>query len=84
MEKRILVTIHPFLLQQEIKLYEGKEQIKTFISTLQELATTIEQICDTYNVEDVVLSGMSAYTHRYADKIASNKYNNKAIRITVL
>ena len=84
MEKRLVVQIHPFLMQQEIKVYEGKNEAKTFTSTLQELVHTIESVCDNYGIEDVVLSGMPAYTHRYANQIASNKFSNKAIRISVL
>lgn len=84
MEKRIVVSIHPFLMQQEVKLYEGKNEVKTFSSTLQELVNTIEKICDTYNVEDVTLSGMSLYAHRYANQITSNKYTNKIIRVSVI
>ena len=84
MEKRLVVQIHPFLIQQEIKMYDGQNEAKTFTSTLQELAHTIESVCDNYEIEDVVLTGIPAYTHRYASQITSNKFRNKAIQIYII
>lgn len=72
----IAVSIHPFVVMQEISIYRNGGCIKTELCPFRDLEQTLYTLCKQYNINQVDLSGGQLFALRIKDNFAAKKYNN--------
>ena len=73
---RIVATIHPFVLIQEISVYKNDECIKNVSCSLTDMEDTIYTLCKEFNVNKVDIAGGQLYGLKIKEHFAANKFNN--------
>jgi len=75
MNDNITAFIHAFILEQEVKVYQNGECIKTVKCTLDDLEETIYSLVNLYNIKQINLAGNQLYSLRVKEKMMDSKYN---------
>ncbi len=80
---QIVVTIHPFMLEQEIFVYVGEEPAQVISCTLETMPERIYTLCERYGIEDVHFHGGQFYAHKFSDQLVMNKFGKKNIKVHI-
>ena len=72
----IAVTIHPFVIMQEISIYRNGGCIKTEFCPFRDLEKTLYVLCRQHGINQVDLKGGQLFALRIKDNFATNKYDN--------
>ena len=73
---RIVVTIRPFKLYQEVMVFHDQECIDTIEAPLDEVSSEIRKLSTKYDITKVDLAGDSIFTHQIKDELNDlTKYN---------
>lgn len=83
MNRHITCCIHPFVMEQEVNVYDNGECIRTSKCTLDNIEEIIYSLVNLYNVEQIDLAGNQLYGLKIKDNLASSKYNLNDVNITV-
>lgn len=84
MDKNIIATIHPFMLGQEILVYNEKgECIHSFETTIDNVNNLIYTLCEEYDINKVTFIGGQIYSKKFKDEFAANKFGNRKIEVTI-
>ena len=81
--KEAIIRLNPFISKQKIYIYEDSTHIDTTETKIGEIAESVMEICDKYNLDKIILSGSKSYSAGIKN-IISNKYiakYNKEITI---
>lgn len=57
MNNHLIVNFRPFVMQQEVFIYQNGEMVKKACPIMNELRSTVEQLCKEYNIERVNICG---------------------------
>lgn len=71
----IVVTIQPFVLEQEIQVYKNGECVKTSKINLTNLDEGIAIEAKLFNIKNVDLAGDKNFTQMVKQKLTQNKFN---------
>ena len=82
-KNKIAATIHPFVLGQEIYIYQDGKYIKTVECTLETMCPLINKLCNEYNIDDVHFYGGQLYSLKFKDEFAANKYGKRKIKVHI-
>ena len=83
--KYLVCVIHPFILDQEVSVYDGDECIKTFTCELSDLDKTLYAYCMKENIRQIKLSGSQLYALKIKDDFVDNKFDNsESIQIDII
>ena len=83
MNKHIVCNIHPFVLEQEVNVYDNGECIKTAKCTLDNLEENISSLINMYNIKQIDLAGNQLYNLKVKENLLSSKYDLNDINITI-
>ena len=70
----VAVTIHPFVINQEISVYKNGECVKTKICPFNDLEEVLYSLCKKYGINQVEISGGQLFALRIKENFAAKKY----------
>jgi hypothetical protein len=79
----IVVTIHPFVREQEVNVYIEEKCVKTVQSTLEDLEETVFKLCKKYDINNVITFGGQLYALKMKEHFATSKFSKYNINIEV-
>ena len=83
--KRIVVDVHPFLLNQTIQVYNNEQlesEQKTFLYGIDKVIATM---CKTENIAEVNLKGSHSFTQRIRENILKDgRFEHMNIQVNIL
>ena len=80
---RVVVTIHPFKLLQEVLVFKNQECIDKEEVGMDNITETIKKFCTKYNIDHVDLSGSKVYTVLIQDELTDLSKYNKILNIEI-
>lgn len=84
MNKHIIAMIHPFVVEQEVSVYDNGECIKTINCTLDNIENAILSLVNQYNIKQIDLAGNQIYNLKIRDNINTNtNFNKNELNITI-
>jgi hypothetical protein len=84
MNKHIIAMVHPFVVEQEVSVYDNGECIKTMNCTLDNIENTILTLANQYNIKQIDLAGSQIYNLKIRDNINTNtNFNKNELNITI-
>jgi len=82
MKKKFIVTsIHPFVLKQEVSVYEDNKCIKSIMCNLDDIENTIETFVKEYDIDTINIQNKE-YGTKIKDHLVS-KYTDKSLNINI-
>lgn len=81
--KHIVCYIHPFVIEQEVYIYDEGKCVKTTKCNFNDLEETLYTLSKEYNISQIDLSGSQLYGLKIKDNMTSNKYDLNNLTITV-
>lgn len=84
MDRYVIGYIHPFVLGQQIAIYENEKEIASFDCTLDQMEEMIYNLCVTYNVNKVIFKGGQLYALKFKDNFIAHKFGNKNIEVQII
>lgn len=84
MDKHIVAYIHPFVLGQQIVIYDNEKQLESFDCTLDQMEEMIYNLCVSQNINKVIFKGGQLYALKFKDNFAAHKFGNKNIEVKVI
>ena len=82
--KFIVARIDPFLLEQEIRVYENRECIREVSCNIKEFCTKVYQLCEEYDIKDVNFKGGKFIAMKFQKDFLNNKFGKRDISINIL
>jgi len=82
--KKIIGIIHPFDLYQTFYVYEDGNKLDAMQIKIKDIPNTIFQLCETYNVYQLDLSGAERFSKKIIQDIQKQeliKYNKNILTI---
>lgn len=79
----ILVNYRPFIMAQEISVWEMGKCIESFQATIDEIPDTVRGLCNKYSGAQVALYGNKDYLSKFKAELGS-KFINDDIEIVIL
>ena len=83
MNKHIVCCIHPFVVTQEIDVYQNGECIKTVKCALDQLEDTIVELGMKYNINKIDLKGGQLYSLKIKENLELNKYTENKFEVYI-
>ena len=81
---RIIASVHPFVMNQEIKVYNQQgECVKTVGVKINEIGETCFNLCEDFNINQVILVGDKIYSEKIK-KNFNTKFNEFGIEIIII
>lgn len=80
MAKKIICRLQPFLMEQDIYVYENGNKLDATKATSQDLINTIISLADRYNIKSIDFSGPAQYSRGIGNQLQEAslvKYNQK-------
>ena len=82
MDKYVVVSIRPFVLNQKIEIYNnGNIEIKE--ASLTNLGQAIYNICNTYNIQNVHLHGSRFMANKIENQFLNYKFGKNDIKFYI-
>lgn len=84
--KKIVTVIKPFIMQQNIFVYEDGNKIDLFSVNLEDIENSLIETAKKYDVTDIELIGSKSYSKGIKNKIEvaeMNKYNENKLNIKI-
>ena len=78
--EHLIVTVHPFLMKQEIRVYKDNQQIDSTECSLENLANICYNFCKKYDIHQIDFSGNKDFGLKIEEKFACD-YNDFEIKI---
>lgn len=78
----IVTAIHPFVIEQEVRVYEEEECKKNVKCTLNELENVIIFLAKEFNVQEIGLGGNQSFALHLKEELMS-KYAENHFNITI-
>lgn len=83
--KRIVVDIHPFLLNQTIQVYNNSQLEKEYKTNLFGIDKVIATMCKTDDIAEVNLKGNETFTKRIKENILKDgRFEHMNIEVNLL
>ena len=85
--KKIVSVIKPFVINQNVFVYEDGNKIDVLFSPLEEIQNLIVNTATQYEITDVELIGSKKYLNGIANKIKEvelTKYNENKLNINII
>lgn len=83
--KRIVIDIHPFLLNQTIQIYNDNQVEEEYKTHLYGIDKVIATICKEKNITEVNIKGGNAFTKRIKDNILKDgRFEHMNISVNLL
>lgn len=82
--KKIVSVIKPFIMQQNVFVYENGNKIDVINSTLDDIEDNFLNLIDKYNIEQIELIGPKNYSKGIKKKFQEkelSKYNKNSVNI---
>lgn len=80
----VIAMIHPFIIDQDIKVYKNDECVETLKCKLDEVEQTCCFLCRKYNIHELNLDGNQFYAKHFKDKFIQHKFiNNFDINVQI-
>ena len=76
----VVVCVHPFVMRQEISVFQNGECVKHIECDLNELDKIAYDLCKEYNIHQLDYAGAKDYGLKLEEKINLYKYGNFAIQ----
>jgi len=84
MNKHIIAMVHPFVVEQEVSVYDNGECVKTINCTLDNIENAILSLVNQYDVKQIDLAGNQIYNLKIRDNINTNtNFNKNELNITI-
>lgn len=84
MNKHIIAMVHPFVVEQEVRVYDNGECIKITSCTLDNIENTILTLANQYNIKQIDLAGSQIYNLKIRDNMNANtNFNKNELNITI-
>ena len=80
---RIVATIHPFVLDQEIYAYVGDECVQIVEVPLDHVCEKICSLCKKYNIDEVYFHGGQLYALKWKDDFTAHKFTKQDIHVHI-
>lgn len=72
----LIVNFRPFVLKQQILVYQEGVCIKQAYVPMNDVVPTVDILCKEYNIPRVNLCGNTHYTSKFAEKLQTRFANN--------
>lgn len=73
----VIICIHPFIMRQEVMVYQNGVCVKHTDCTMDEVAKVCYNLCKEYNIHRVDLAGVIKYCSKIKeDLLTPDKYDN--------
>ena len=85
--KKIVAVIKPFVIQQNIFVYEDGNKIDVLTSPLNDIQNTLIETADKYQIENIDILGSKKYYKVIVNKIKElelTKYNENKLIINLI
>ena len=79
----IVVSVHPFVIQQEVDVYSNGECIQTVECKLNELKDTIFALSKQHGIQQIDLAGNQLYAMKLRDNLSEGKYVAAGLSIKI-
>lgn len=83
MNKHIVCCIHPFIINQEVDVYQNGKCIKTVNCTLDTLESTLIELGVKYNINIIDIKGGQLYALKIKENLEMNKYANNKFEVNI-
>lgn len=83
MDKYMVATIHPFVLGQEIMIYNKDKCIKVVECTLDTMCDIVYSLCERYDINEVHFIGGQLYALKFKDNFTACKYGKRKINVSI-
>lgn len=86
MAKHIITMVQPFMIDQQVIVYENGNKIDAIQCTVDDLPTTIADKANQYEITDIQIGGPRKYNKILGNKIAEeylSKYSTKGKEIEI-
>lgn len=86
MAKKIVSIVHPFMLKQQVYVYEDGNKIDVVEAQTSELPNIIAETANKYEIIDINLGGSKRYNKALGTKISESylsKYSTKGKQIEI-
>lgn len=83
MDKYITCCVHPFVVEQEVNVYENGQCIRTSKCNLDNLEEVIYSLVNAYDIKQIDLAGSQLYSLKIKEEMMNSKYNLDGVDITV-
>ena len=79
---RIVINVHPFVMKQEITVYEGNKTVEYIEhNNLDDLDKICFNLCKKYNIHQIDFLGIKDYGLKLEERMSAN-FNNYEINFT--
>lgn len=80
----IVATIHPFVIEQEVCVYQNGECVKTVKCNLDDVHKVCMKLCKEFDIHTVDIGGHNQlYSMHIKDKIVEDNFDNFAVEVNV-
>ena len=79
----VVVNVQPFLAQQEVSVYKDGNCVETTQCTMQELSKTCYALCKKFNINELDVAGVPAFSKRLKDSMASTQFEDFKINVNI-
>ena len=79
----LIVNFHPFLVKQDILIYQDGACVKQDHITIEEVSEKVKEYCKIYNIDIVNLCGNKLYLNKFMKDIRT-KFDNEDMAIMIL
>lgn len=79
----VVVNIQPFLAEQEVSVYKDGKCVKSTKCILKELDKTCYALCKEFDIDQLDVAGVPAFTQKLKTKMTSTNFEDFKINVNV-
>ena len=83
MDRYVVAYVHPFVMEQEISIYENNKLISNFKCTLDQMEEMIYNLCAEGDIHKVIFKGGQLYALNFNDHLTAHKFGNHKINVEI-